>query len=293
MSKILITGATGHLGKGTIEFLLKSGMAANEISALVRDAGKSAELKKRGLNIHVGNYNDYPSLLKAFTGVEKLLFVSSSDVPNRIAQHQNVVQAAVETGVKHIIYTSALNNTPIEKSVIAFIAEAHIKTEEWLAASGLPYTLMKNNLYLDVIPQFIGENVLETGKIFLPAGNGKTAFTLRSEMAEAAAIILASEGHEGKSYNITNREAYTYQNVADALTEITGTKINYVSPSGEEFTAALKNAGLPEEMIGAFLAIALAQAQDEFNVTSFDLEQLLGRKPTTLHEYLMTIYGNK
>lgn len=293
MSKILITGATGHLGKGTIEFLLKSGMAANEISALVRDAGKSADLKKRGLNINVGNYNDYPSLLKAFTGVEKLLFVSSSDVPNRIAQHQNVVQAAAEAGVKHIIYTSALNNTPIEKSAIAFVAEAHIKTEEWLAASGLPYTLMKNNLYLDLIPQFIGENVLETGKIFLPAGDGKTAFTLRSEMAEAAAIILTSEGHEGKSYNITNREAYTYQNVADALTEITGTKINYVSPSGEEFTAALKNVGLPEEMIGGFLAFALAQAQDEFNVTGFDLEQLLGRKPTTLHEYLTTVYGNE
>lgn len=293
MSKILITGATGHLGKGTIEFLLKSGMAANEISALVRDAGKSADLEKRGLNINVGNYNDYASLLKAFTGVEKLLFVSSSDVPNRIAQHQNVVQAAVEAGVKHIIYTGALNNTPIEKSAIAFVTEAHTKTEEWLAASGLPYTFMKNNLYLDLIPQFIGENVLETGKIFLPGGNGKTAFTLRSEMAEAAAIILASEGHEGKSYNITNREAYTYQNVADALTEITGTKINYVSPSGEEFMAALKNAGLPEEMIGGFLAFALAQAQDEFNITSYDLEQLLGRKPTTLREYLTSVYGSK
>lgn len=293
MSKILITGATGHLGKETISFLLQKGIAAGQISALVRDENKATDLKEKGVNLIVGDYENYASLVTAFTGIDKLLFVSSSDVPNRTPQHKNVVQAATEAGVKHVIYTSALSNVPIEKSVIAFVAEAHTKTEQWLAESGLSYTLLRNNLYMDLVPQFIGDKVVETGTVYLPAGNGKTAFVTRVEMAEAAAVVLTTEGHEGKTYNITNLEAYTYQDVADNLTEITGKKISYVSPTVEEFTQTLKNAGVPEEMIGGFTAFALAQAQDEFNVTGDDLVGLLGRKPTTLRDFLTAIYGKK
>ncbi|HWV74720.1 MAG TPA: SDR family oxidoreductase, partial [Pseudosphingobacterium sp.] len=244
-------------------------------------------------NLITGDYNDYASLVNAFKGVDKLLFVSSSDVPNRTSQHENVVKAAKEAAVNHIIYTSALLTVPVEKSPISFVAQAHEKTEKWLSESGLTYTLLKNNLYMDIIPQFIGDKVLETGTIYLPAGNGKTAFTLRSDMAEAAAKVLATEGHDGKEYNITNLEAYTYQDVADEISEITGKTISYVSPTPEEFTVVLKNAGVPDEMIGAFAAFALAQAQDEFNVTGNDLFEILGRKPATLKQYLKEIYGNK
>jgi NAD(P)H dehydrogenase (quinone) len=292
MSKILITGATGHLGKGTIEFLLKKGVEAKQISALVRDEGKADELKELGINLITGDYNNYESLIHAFNGVEKLLFVSSSDVPNRTHQHENVVNAAKQKGVGHIIYTSALNNTTMEKSAIAFVAEAHVKTEEWIKESGLTYTLLRNNLYMDIIPQFIGD-VLQTGTIYLAAGDGKTAFTLRSEMAEAAANVIISSDHEGKSYDITNLQTYTYQDIADEITEISGKKIIYVSPSADEFSATLKNAGVPEEMIGGFTAFAIAQSQNEFNVTGDSLEKILGRKPTTLKEYLTAIYGNK
>ncbi len=292
MSKILITGATGHLGKDTIEFLLKKGVEANQISALVRDENKATNLKELGVNIIVGDYNDYTSLVDAFDRVEKLLFVSSSDVPNRVPQHENVVNAAKQAGVGHIIYTSALSNTTIEKSAIAFVAEAHLKTEGWIKESGLTYTLLKNNLYMDIIPQFIGD-VLQTGTIYLPAGDGRTAFTLRLEMAEAAANVLTTSGHEGKSYDITNLQTYTYKDIAEIITEISDKKIIYISPSTEEFTSTLKNAGVPEEMIGGFTAFAIAQAQNEFNVTGDDLKKLLGRKPTTLNEYLTAVYGNK
>lgn len=292
MSKILVTGATGHLGKGTIEFLLKKGVPANEIFALVRDENKATDLKEKGVHLIVGDYNDYASLVNAFQGVDKLFFVSSSDVSNRAPQQENVVKAAKEAGVKHTIYTSALNSVPVEKSAIGFVAEAHVKTEEWLAESGLTYTILRNNLYTDIVPMFVGDKVLETETIYLPGGNGKTAYTLRSDMAEAVANILTTEGHEGKVYDITNLEAYTYQDVADTISVITGKKINYVSPSREEFEQTLKGAGVPDEAIGALSSFVVAQAQDEFNIIGNDLEKLLGRKPTTLKEFLQTVYNS-
>lgn len=291
MSKILITGATGHFGKGTIEFLLKKGVPADRISALVRDEDKATDLKELGVNIIIGDYNDYRSLVNAFKGIDKLLFVSSSDVANRAAQQENVVNAAKEAGVKHTVYTSGLLSVPIEKSAIRSVMDAHVKTEEWLAESGLTHTILRNSLYADVIPMFIGDKILETGTIYLPGGNGKTAYTLRSDMTEAAANILTTTGHEGKSYDITNLESYSYQDVADNISEITGKKISYVSPTREEFEQALKSASVPDEAIQGLSSFVIAQAKDEFNVVSNDLEKLLGRKPATLNQSIKELYN--
>lgn len=292
MSKILVTGATGFLGKGTIEFLLKKGISPNDISALVRNEENAADLKEKGINIVVGDYENYTSLISAFKDVDKLLFVSSSDVINRTPHHENVVKAAKEAGVKHIFYTSAENNKDADDSAIGFVGITHKLTEKWIKESGLTYTLLRNNLYVDVVPMFIGENILETGTIYLPASNGRAAWTLRSDMAEATANVLASEGHEGKTYSITNVDSYTYQDVANAITEITDKQISYVSPTVEEFQQALKSNNVPEEYIGLFTGFAVAQAEGEFDVTGSDLENLLGRKPTTLKEFLKTVYNN-
>lgn len=286
MSNILITGATGHLGKATISALLNKGVNAVKITALVRNEKKAQDLKEMGIKILVADYEDYNSLVKAFACVDQLLFISGSDVMNRNQQQQNVVKAAVEAKVKHVIYTSALNRLPIEQSAISFVSQAHVKTEQWLAESGLNYTILQNSLYADVIPQFIGD-VLNTQTIYLPAAQGKTAFVVRTDIAEAAAAVLTSDGHNGKTYKITNTESYTYQDVSD----ITGKSITYISPTVEDFTATLENAGLPAETIGGFTAFALAQANDEFNVTGTDLEVLLNRKPTNLKEYLINIYA--
>lgn len=290
MSNILITGATGHLGKATISALLNKGVNAAKIAALVRNEKKAQDLKEMGIKILVADYEDYNSLVKAFACVDQLLFISGSDVMNRNQQQQNVVKAAVEAKVKHVIYTSALKRLPIEQSAISFVSQAHVKTEQWLAESGLNYTILQNSLYADVIPQFIGD-VLNTQTIYLPAAQGKTAFVVRTDIAEAAAAVLTSDGHNGKTYKVTNTESYTYQNVADIISDITGKSITYISPTVEDFTATLENAGLPAETIGGFTAFALAQANDEFNVTGTDLEVLLNRKPTNLKEYLIDIYA--
>jgi len=136
MSKILVTGATGHLGGATVHELLQK-VAPSDIFVLVRDPQKSEDLKAKGVNIIKGDYNDYISLVAAFKEVDKLYFVSSSDVMNRFAQHQNVVKAAVEAGVRHIIYTSAQRKSEDGTSPIALVADAHWKTDNLIKESGL------------------------------------------------------------------------------------------------------------------------------------------------------------
>jgi NAD(P)H dehydrogenase (quinone) len=289
---ILVTGATGQFGKSAIDFLLRRGVALTNIVALVRDNEKASDLINKGLSLRIGDYDNYNTLLHAFRGVEKLLFVSSSDIVNRTTQHKNVVMAAKEAGVKHIVYTSFLGTNETETSPLWIVVESHLKTEAFLKESGLDYTILKNTLYMDFVPAFLGEKVVETGAIYLPAGNGKVGAVLRSEMAEASANILTSDNHTGKTYQITSHEAFSYQEVAQELSEITGKTINYISPSANEYVQTLTEHGLPAEYIGLFTGFAVAQANGELELVGSDLEQLLGRKPTSVKKFLNQVYSS-
>ena len=289
---ILVTGATGNYGKATIDFLLKKGISANSISALVRDEAKAEDLKAKGINLRIGDYDNYATLVEAFKGVDKLLLVSGSDVVNRGQQHENAVKAAKEAGVNHILYTSFERKNDTETSPIAFLAKSHIDTENLIKASGMTYTILKNNLYLDALPMFFGEQVLVTG-IFLPAGDTKSAFALRNDMAEATANILTSEGHGNKEYSFSNTENISLQEIAQILSEIVGKQINYVSPPQDLYVETLTAAGVPAEYIGMFAGFAEAIKQGEFSAEKTDLENLLGRKPTTAKAFLKEIYTSK
>jgi len=286
---ILVTGATGHLGKATIDFLLKKGIPAKNISALVRDMAKAGDLKTKGINIKIGNYDDYASLVTAFENVDKLLLVSGSDIHNRQQQQENAVKAAKEAGVKHIVYTSFVRSNETGTSPIAFVGKSHMATDKSIKASGIPYTIMLNSLYADMLPIFVGEKVLETG-IFLPAGDGKTSFTTRLDMAEAAASILAGEGHENKEYVIANTSNYSMTDVATILSELSGKKITYTSPSNEVYVEIVSSAGVPMEYAKMFAAFSEAIKQNEFDTATSDLEKLIGRKPTGLKDYLKSVY---
>lgn len=287
---ILVTGATGQFGKSVIDFLLKKGISSTNIVALVRDEEKATVLKDQGVVLRIGDYDNYTSLVSAFKGIEKLLFVSGSDIMKRNAQHQNVVSAAKEAGVKHIVYTSFLGKDETETSPLWIVVESHLKTESWLRESGLEFTILKNTLYMDFVPAFIGEKVVETGVIYLLAGDGKVGAVLRSEMAEATSNILTSANHEGKTYNFTSHEAFSYQEVAQQLSEITGKTINYISPNEAEYGQTLAGFGVPADFISLFTSFAVAQNNGELETIGFDVEQLLGRKPTTMKTFLNQIY---
>ena len=287
---ILVTGATGNFGKSTIDFLLKKGISSTNIVALVRDEEKAVDLKIKGIELRIGDYDHYDQLVSAFTGIEKLLLISGSDITNRAKQHENAVNAAKEAGVKHIFYTSFERKNETDTSPISFVAASHIATENWIKNSGLTYTIFRNNLYLDILPWFFGENVLKIG-VFLPTGETKSAPTLRDDMAEATANVLLTEGHENKEYAFSNTENVAMGDIAKSLSEIVGKNIPYVSPTTEVYVETLTNANVPSEFVGMFAGFSEAIKQGEFEVQKTDLETLLGRKPTTAKQYLAIVYG--
>ena len=289
---ILITGATGHFGKATIQQLLNKGVAAANITALVRDEAKAEPLKEKNINIAVGDYDDYPSLVKAFTGVDKLLLISGNDLEKRATQQLNAVRAAREAGVKFIVYTSFERKNESDASPIAMLAKSHIATEQAIKESGIPYSILRNGLYADVLPMFLGAEVLEKG-IFFPAGEGKVAFATREEMAEAAAnILLTGNGHAGTEYTIANNTNYSFTDIAGLLTDLTGKKVAYSNPEANVYADALLAAGVPAVAVSLFGGFAEAVKQGEFDSKRSDLEFLLGRKPAPLIEYLRSTYIN-
>lgn len=289
MSNILVTGATGGLGKAVVETLLKEG-GAHQISVVVRDPAKAADLQAQGVTVVPGDYNDYASLTRAFTGIDKLLLVSGNDIPNRVPQHTNVIKAAQAAGVKHLAYTSFQRRTEDGSSAVAFVAEAHLATEKLLKESGLTYTILKNTLYLDVLPQFMGPQVLETGTIYLPAGTGRGSFASRHDMGAAAAAVLTGTGHENKTYEIASNETYSFADIAKLLSDLSGKPVHYVSPTAEEFGTALAQAGVPAEGIQMATAFSTAIAQGEFDLPDSTLEKLLGRKPESAADFLKAAY---
>jgi NAD(P)H dehydrogenase (quinone) len=287
---ILVTGATGQLGKATIENLIAKGIEPNSISALVRDAAKAEDLKAKGVTVKVGDYDNYDSLVAAMKGEEKLLLVSGTDIQNRLAQHKGVIDAAKEAGIKHIVYTSFARKNNTESNPLGIVATAHIETDNYLKASGLDYTIMLNGLYADVLPMFTGQNVTETG-IFFPAGEGKTSFTLRADMAQAAATILSTDGHANREYVIAGTKKYSFQEVADLFSEILGKPVAYISPDLETYKAALAQAGVPDMYIGMNVAFGEAIKQGEFESEMSDLEPLLGKPAADLKDFLKVVYG--
>jgi NAD(P)H dehydrogenase (quinone) len=289
MSKILITGATGHLGLEAVKQLVEK-QGADNVYALVRDLAKAAPLTELGVSLVMADYNDYASLVQAFEGVDKLYFVSSSDVMNRAKHHENVVRAATESKVGHIIYTSYQRKTEDGSSPIAFIAAPHLLAEKLILESGLTYTILRHALYSDVLPMFLGEQILETGVIFLPAGDGKAAFATRNDMATAGVEIISGTGHENKIYDISCGESYSMADVAEILSELSGKTIQYAAPDQQSFVDALTQAGVPQEGIQGAATFCQAIAQGEFDFPDNTLERLIGREPESLKAYLAKAY---
>lgn len=287
---ILVTGATGNLGKATINSLLHKGISANNIAALVRDESKSVELKSKGIQVRVGDYEDFESLKSAFQGVDKLLLISSSaEIAQRFEQHKNVINAARESGVNHIIYTS-FDMKDLRRSMMVGDVQYHADTSDYLKQIASPYTLMDNTLYADMIPIISGNNIVEKG-ISIPAGNGKTPFLPITEMAESIAVVLTTPGHENKEYIIAAETAVSFAEIADLLSEITGTMIAYNPIAVTSYVAQLVEQGVPDDDAAYLSRFAGVIALGEFDTNKSDVKQLLGRSPISLKDFLRGIYG--
>ena len=286
----LITGTTGNFGRVAAAHYLQQQSAA-PLAILSRDASKVADLAAQGAEVRIGDYNDYDSLVKAFTGIDKLLFVSSSDLENRLQHHKNVFNAAKEAGVNQVIFTSFQYVSTAADSPNGLMPN-YVESEAILTNSGLNYTILRNGIYMDLLTDFIGPAIKENHTLFAPAGDTAATFTARKDMAEAAAnVLLAADAYVNQTVDLINEEAVNFPAIAETLTAILGTKINYVDPTDETYREALAGAGLPPIVVDLIAGIIASIKAAEFTKVGHSLETILGRKPKTVADFLKETYA--
>lgn len=280
---IAITGATGQLGRLVIEQLLNT-VPANQIVAIVRNPAKAEALSQQGIVVRQGDYTDQAALTTALKGVEKLLLISSSEVGQRATQHQNVINAAKATGVTFIAYTSLLHadNSPLGLHV------EHVATEKALAASGIPYALLRNGWYTE---NYLASAppALEHGVFIGAAGEGKIASATRADYAAAAAKVVSEEGHAGKVYELAGDSAWTLSELAAELSKQSGKPVVYQNMSEADFAAALKSVGLPAGLADMLADSDVGASKGGLFDDSHTLSKLIGRPTTSLAESVKTI----
>lgn len=285
---MLITGATGQLGGAVIDHLLKQ-VPASQLAAFVRDEQKAAPLRELGVSLRVGTYDDTASLDRAMQGIDTVLLVAGTDEEKRVQQHQNVVDAAKRAGVQRIAYTSrALKD---RTTLVNRLMDGHFQTEDYIKASGLTYTLFRNILYMDAIPQFIGGNAVFERGIVVPAGQGRVSFALRSDMGEAMANALVRPPEGSVTYQLTNRETYSFYDIAASLTNLSGKPVTYTPVEPAAFEAQLIGRGLPDVMARRITGFITDIANGQEDIVTPDLETLLGRKPASLSEGLSRLFS--
>lgn len=283
MSKILVTGATGNIGRMTLLHLLKR-LPASKLVGLARDPSKAKDLTDKGIEIRQGDYLDRDGLVRAFAGIGKVMLVSATAFTDRNAQHDNVITAAKLAGVEHIVYMPIIRKAG-SAITLPQITEEDSFVVDRLKASGLTYTLVAHPPFLENVESYAGGNAYETG-VFAPPGDGKAGYALRDELAEAHAIVLSQEGHENRSYALQGGPAVSFADVAQIMSEISGSQVEFHAVSEQDYVARLATAGLPEPAANFVLAWVKGVNAGEWDSQSGDLERLLGRRPTTPSEYL-------
>ncbi|MBC9825427.1 SDR family oxidoreductase [Carnobacterium inhibens] len=277
----LLTGATGELGTYALHYL-KEQVDLTDIVALARTEEKAAKLREQGIEVRIADFSDYTSLVKAFNGVDRMLFVSSQPggVVSRDEQHKNVVNAAIETGVSFIAYTSfpkgATSNSPL--------AQDHILTEKLISESHISHTFLRNNWYLENEADTL--NAAVAGHAFTySAENGKTGWALKREFAEAAINVLTEKAAAPEILELSGTPI-TYAELAEALKTASGKEFEVVAMNDEDYQAALISNGVPEAAVSFILMIQNDIRNGELNVTSEDFEKALGKSLTPLVDAL-------
>jgi NAD(P)H dehydrogenase (quinone) len=278
---IVITGATGQLGSRVIQHLLHKNVPANEIIAVVRDKEKASSLADLGVDIRHGDYDHPESLVQAFQGADKLLFISSPDNDDtlRIVQHAHVVKAARDAGVKQIVYTGYAF---AEEAAIP-LAHVHLATEQAIRTTRIPFTFMRNSLYTEVFINPALAASIEHGTVVTNTGKGRLNTVTRNDLALAAATVLKEEGHANKTYNLVAHKTWSFDSLAQILSDISGKTIVHQAVSVEEEKEILLNAGLPEHLALLFAGIYQAVSEGEMSQTALDLQNLIGT-PTPFEE---------
>ncbi|MFJ5308717.1 SDR family oxidoreductase [Streptomyces sp. NPDC088350] len=274
---IVVTGATGHLGRHVVEQLLEK-VPADQITAVVRTPEKAADFADRGVKLVVADYNTPETFGTVFAAGDKVLLISGNEFDKgRVEQHKVVIEAAKTAGVALLAYTSAPG------SLTAALADDHRGTEEALLASGLPYTLLRNGWYNENYTEQLAP-VLEHNAVLAAAGDGRVSSATRADYAAAAVAVLTGEGHENKTYELGGDEAWSFAEYAAELSTQTGKEIAYNNVPGEVLVGILTGAGLPEPFAAILVGVDASIGKGELVVSTGDLSRLAGRPTTPMAE---------
>ncbi|QIX95351.1 SDR family oxidoreductase [Cedecea sp. FDAARGOS_727] len=279
---IAITGASGQLGRLVVEDLLKTVDAA-EVVTVVRNPAKVEDFASRGVQVRAGDYGDVSALAKAFSGVEKVLLISSSEVGQRTVQHKNIIEAAKQASVKLIAYTSLLH---ADRSPLA-LADEHVATEQLLQASGLPFVLLRNGWYTENYLASVPPAV-QHGVFIGSAGEGKIASATRADYAAAAAKVLTLDNQAGKVYELAGDQAWTLAELVAEVSKQSGKPVVYQNLSEADFKAALQGAGLPEGFADLLANSDSGAEKGGLFDDGHQLSKLIGRPTTSLSDSVKT-----
>ena len=276
---IVVTGATGQLGRHVIEALLERNVPAQDIVAAGRSVDKLADFAEQGVQVRRLDYADAASVAAALRGARRVLLVSGSEVGQRVDQHRTVIEAAKAEGVELLAYTSIAN----ADTTGMLLAAEHKKTEAILRGSGVPFVLLRNGWYLE---NYTGQlpGTLAQGGLAGAAGSGRVSGAARADYAHAAAAVLVADGQAGKVYELGGDEAFTMADLAAEITAATGKEISYNNLPAEDYAGLLAGAGVPAAFAEILADSDLGIARGDLLVSTGDLRKLIGRPTTSLAE---------
>ncbi|MGS0688250.1 SDR family oxidoreductase [Nakamurella sp. GG22] len=280
----VITGATGQLGRLAVESLLARGVEPGNILATGRNVERLKDLADRGVRTRAIDYDEIDSLRAAFSRGDTVLFVSGSEAGRRLAQHRNVIEAARQADVGLLAYTSIAN---AELSRMQLAAE-HQATEEALAASGVPYTLLRNSFYLEVYTAQL-PTYTAPGAVIGSAGGGRISAATRHDLAEAAAVVLLSSDQAGRIYELGGDTAFTLADLAAEVSAATGVPVEYRDLPEAQYAEILSAAGVPASFAAVLADVDVNIARGALEVTSGDLSRLIGHPTTGMPEAVRAV----
>lgn len=279
---IAVTAASGNLGPLVVDELLKRGVRPSQIVAVVRDPSKVNALAVQGVTIRLGNYDNPPSLIAAFEGVDRVLVISGSELGRRVQQHANAIDAARDAGVSLVAYTSILR---AGEATVNPLLEEHVGTEQYLESSGLPFVMLRHGFYTE---NYVAQarQALASGELVTSAGEGRTASASRRDFAAAAAEVLTSPGHEGRRYALAGDTGWTMHDLAEVVGRVESQQVHVRQVDAALHLETLLGTGVPEPFAKVMVAIDQAVLAGELDTAGDDLARLAGRPTTPLDEGL-------
>ena len=285
---VVVTGASGHLGRLVAEELLER-MSPAELVLVSRHPEAIADLGARGATVRRGDFDDPDSLVPAFEGGECMLLISTLAVGRRVPQHRAAIEAASAAGIRRLVYTSFPK--PVADHPVGPIATEHGETEAILHESGLEWTVLRNATYAELQVQ-PGALAIAGGKLYTNAGDGRLVSVSRRDCARAAASVMTTDGHAGKTYDVTSEEALSQTELAGLLSEVSGRAVELIPVGDKMLSWGLTRNGAPKPIARAIVAFGKAVREGYYDVVDPAVMTLTGAPPRSLRDVLIAHRGD-